>query len=140
MKAVVLVEANLSPEELKLGGANKSKVSIIFTGSNPLKHPKQMEICKQMITLAKKLHFYKPVLLGLGLNGMLEHITDDQLDCYEHLVTDRDDRAGQILLNYDRIHSALDDAITQYGLVKPPLFAKGFTDRNAITFYSDRQV
>jgi len=43
-------------------------------------------------------------------------------------------------LNYDRVHSALDDAITEFNLDRPTLFQKSTIDRTALTFYNGREV
>ena len=140
VKAVVLIEleGNLDPEDLKLLGANKSKVNFVYTGP-ALSNLKQKEICKKIVSLGTQLNKYKPVMLALGLNGLLAEITDEEIDAYEHLVENRDDRAGQVLLNYDRIYNALESAITEHNLIRPPLF-KGYIDRNALTKYSGKQV
>ena len=141
VNAVVLVDANMGPEDIRLTGANESKVSFVATGSTPLKHARRMELCQAMENLGRELHAYLPVLLGLGLCTMLNRITDLELAAYDGILkTDGDDREGQILLNYDRVHSELDDAITKYGLDRPLLLQSGTIDRTSLTCYNNREV
>ena len=140
VNAVVFVDANLSPSDVKLAGANESKVTFIATGSDPLQHPNRMELCKEMVTMAQELHRFLPVLLSVGLNCMLKRVTDSECASYDGILKqDGDDRESQVLLNYDRVHSALDDAITEFGLERPPLFKKPTIDRNALTYYNGRE-
>ena len=79
VNTVLLVEANLSPSGVKLTGGNESKVSFIATGSTALTHPAKLELCKEMIGIARQLHSHLPDLLSLGLNCMLEPITTPQV-------------------------------------------------------------
>ena len=141
VNAVVLVDANMGPEDIRLTGANESKVVFIATGSTPLEHKNRMKLCQEMENLARELFLYLPVLLGLGLSTMLGRITDLELEAYDgSLKNDGDDREGQIFLNYDRVHSALDDAVTRYGLERPLLLQSGTIDRTALTYYNNREV
>ena len=141
VNSVVFVDANLSPSDVKLTGANESKVAFIATGSKPLQHPNRLDLCQEMVTLAKELHQHLPVILSLGLNCMLKRVTDEQCAAYDGILKqDGDDREGQVLLNYDRVHSALDDAITEFNLDRPALFQKSTIDRTALTFYNGREV
>ena len=141
VNAVVLVDANMGPEDIHLTGANESKVVFLATGSTPLQHKKRMELCQEMENLARELYSYLPVILGLGLNTMLKRITDSEMEAFDGVLKkDGDDREGQIFLNYDRLHSALDDAITMYGLERPLLFQTGGIDRNTLTFYNEKVI
>ena len=94
-----------------------------------------MRICGDIINLSKKLYSYKPVLLSLALCSGLSRISDELLDDYTHIVPDRDDRKCQILLNFDRLHGMIEEAIVKYGLNRPGLFTLNYIDRNAITHY-----
>ena len=140
VRSVMFVDANLDPDDLNLLGANISKVVFVASGSVALKHAKRMEKCGLIISLSKKLNKYKPVLLGVALHCMLKRITDDQLDDYECILTDRDDRIGQVILNYDRLHGVLEEAIEKYQLVRPPLFKLNFIDRHSLVRYNQREV
>ena len=44
IRAVLMVNANKDPSDLKLEGANRSKVNFICTGKTALDHPNRMEI------------------------------------------------------------------------------------------------
>ena len=141
VNAIVYVDANLDPDGVKLTGANASKVYFIASGSQRLKHPNRLKLCEDMIKSAKQLRTFLPVLLGLGLDCLLEKITDDDLLAYEDVMKDPDDdRFAQVLLNYDRVHSALADAITEYTLDPPLLFQTQTIDRTALTYYNGKQV
>ena len=141
VNSVVLIDANMGPEDIRLSGANESKVIFVATGSTPLQHSKRMELCQEMENLARDLYKYLPVILGLGLCSMLKRITDPQMEAYDGILkVDGDDREGQVLLNYDRLHSAIDDAITFYDLDRPLLFQSDTIDRNALTYYNNREV
>ena len=141
VNAVVFVDANLSPEDISLDNANETKVTFIATGSTPLEHANRMQLCQEMEDLARELYTYLPVLLGLGLCSMFKQITDLQLEDYKGILKqEKDDREGQVLLNYDRVHTALDDAIVEYDLERPLLFQCGFIDRTALTFYNNKEV
>jgi hypothetical protein len=141
VNAVVLVDANMSPEDIRLEYANESKVIFIATGSTPLMHDRRLELCQEMEDLARELYSYLPVLLGMGLNTMLKRVTDAETAVYDGLLKkDRDDREAQVFLHYDRVHAALDDAITEYRLERPLLFHRNPIDRTALTFYNNREV
>ena len=47
---------------------------------------------------------------------------------------------GQVLLNYDRVYRAIENAVDDYLLKKPKLMQNDFIDRKALTFYNNRQV
>ena len=141
INAAVLVEANLSPENIKFTTANESKCIFIATGSTPLQHPNMMKLCKDIENLGRELHMYLPVLCGLGLATMLDPITDEQLAVYEGLLrVDGDPRDGQVLLNYDRVHKEVKDANDLYNLEKPLLYQASAIDRTALTIYNGREV
>ena len=142
VNTVLLVEANLSRSTVKLTEGNETKVSFLATGSEPLTHPSKLEMCKEMVKLARQLHQYLPVLYGMGLSCMYKDITTPDLPEYDGMMNkDRDDRQGRILLQYDRVYSALQDAIIRHGLDTPLLFQYPFgIDRRALTFYNGRKV
>ena len=120
INSVVMVEANLSPAGVKLTGGNASKVSFIATGSKALDHEFKLELCKEIILLAGQLHQYLPVIFGLGLSCMLEEITTAELRGYDGVLReDGDDRQGQVLHNYDRLYSVLQESIIKYELEVP---------------------
>ena len=97
--AVVLVDANLSPEDIRLDHANESKVIFVATGSTPLQHDRRLELCQEIEDLSRELYTFLPVLLGLGLSTMLKRITDTELATYDGLLrNDRDDREGQVII------------------------------------------
>ena len=141
VNAVLLIDANMSPEDIRLDHANESKVIFLATGSSPLQHRKKLQLCQEMEDLARELYTYLPVLLGLGLNTMLKKVTDAETEVYDGILrTDRDDREAQVLLNYDRVHAAIEEAIEEYDLEKPHLFNKIPIDRTTLTFYNQRQL
>ena len=141
VNAVLLIDANMSPEDIRLDHANESKVIFLATGSTPLQHRNKLKLCQEMEDLARELYTFLPVLLGLGLNTMLQKVTDAETEKYDGILrTDRDDREAQVLLNYDRVHEALEEAIEEHGLEKPPLFNKILIDRTTLTFYNQREV
>ena len=43
---------------------------------------------------------------------------------------------GQLLLDYDRLYTAVEEAIDEHQLPKPALFSKGYIDRTSMTFYN----
>ena len=97
----------------------------------------------EMENAARKLHTFKPVLLGLGLSAMLNKITDDQQPEYDSfLKTPGDEREAQVHLNYDQLFERISTAITKYELEPPLLFAKGHVDRNSLchTSWNEDQV
>ena len=141
VNAVLLIDANMSPADIRLDHANESKVIYLATGSSPLQHRNKLRLCQEMEDLARELYTFLPVLLGLGLSTMLKKVTDAETETYDGILrTDRDDREGQVLRNYDRLHEAIDEAIEEYGLEKPPLFEKIPIDRTSLTYYNERQV
>ena len=141
VNAPVLIEANLHPDDIKFTTANDSKVIFIATGSTPLEHKRMMKLCKDIEDLGRELHSYLPVLIGLGLKTMLTVITDEGREAYDGILrTDGDPREGQVFINYDRVHSVLDEAITTYGFERPLLFQKHTLDRTALTFFNTREV
>ena len=143
VNSVVFIEANLDPSDViaLLKNANESKTVFIASGSKPLSHDRRKAKCKEMIAAAKQLYVYCPVLLGIGLSCMLTEIGDDDLPQYDGLLkTDKDDRTGQSLLDYDRVHKVLSDAITEFELDPPLLFQKSEIDRTALTFYNGKEV
>ena len=100
-----------------------------------------MTLTNEMEAAARKLHKFKPVLLSLGLNGMLPVVTDEQLAEYEGLLkVAGDEREAQVVLNYDRIYEFIREAIYKHELDPPPLFQKGHIDRLSLTFYKTSQV
>jgi len=137
-RAVVHISANLDPGDIKLWGANESKVKFIASGSIPLKHPRKLKLCDDMEKAARELRSYLPVLLGIGVQCVIPKIVDEQLNAYDGLTKVEDDeREGQILVNYDRVWTAIDIAIDEYKLPKPELFKKGYLDRTALTHYNN---
>ena len=141
VNAVLLVDANLNPKDIVLKYANESKVIFVATGSTPLRHARRMELCQEMENKARELHTYLPVLLGLGLSCMLDRITDQELALYNGLLkTDGDDRQGQVLLHFDRVHTALEIIIAELNLTRPLHFKCSPIDRTALIFYNEREV
>ena len=143
INAPVLIEANLSPEDILFKTANESKCIFIYTGSTPLKHKSMMKLCQEIEDHCRELHKYLPALLGLRLNTMIDKITDEELEIYEGILkVDGDPREGQVLLNYDRVHGVLQDAIERYKLERPLLYQCSTTsiDRTTLTFYNNRMV
>ena len=95
-RAVVHISANVSPEDIKLTGANQSKVKYIASGSTTLRHPRKLALCKEMEKAANELRSYLPVLLGMGVQCVLPTIVDEQLDQYDGILNaDRDEREGE---------------------------------------------
>ena len=140
INAAVLIEANLSPDDIKFTTANESKCIFIATGSSPLQHKHMLSLCQEIVDLGKELHSHLPFLCGLGLATMLQPLTDAQLEVYEGILrVDGDPREGQVLLNYDRMYFELEGAIDKYNLEKPPLY-QGSIDRTALTFFTNREV
>ena len=138
---MVLIDANMSPEDIRLDHANESKVMFLATGSKPLHHRNKLKLCQEMEDLARSLYFNLPTIISIGLNCMLQRVTDDQTVIYDGMLrTDRDERQAQGFLNYDRVHTALDEAIEEYGLEKPKLFNKIPIDRTSLTYYNNREV
>ena len=136
VNAVVMIDANLHPDDIRLDNANDSKVTFIATGSIPLEHERLMALCQEMEDLARELHQYLPVILGLGLCNMKKPISDFELAGYSGILKNKkDQREGQVLLNYDRVHSALDDAITEHDIERPLLFQLDHVDRTALIFF-----
>ena len=141
VNAVLMIDANMSPSDIRLDHANESKVIFLASGSTPLQHKNKLQLCQEMENLARELHTYLPVLAALGLSTMLQKVTDEETEVYDGILrTDRDDREAQVILNYDRVHEALEEAIEEHGLVKPPLLEKIPIDRTALTFYNVREV
>ena len=93
-----------------------------------------------MLTLSKKLRLYKPVLLGIALRTTLIRVNDEELNNFIHIVPDRDDRKCQTLLNYDRLHEVIEEAIEEYQLPRPGLFQHDYIDRHALTYYMNEGV
>ena len=94
-RAVVHIDANVTPSDIKLTGANESKVKFIASGSTQLKHAKKLALCNEMEAVAKQLRKYLPVILGLGLQCLLQKISDDELHSYEEILKeDGDEREG----------------------------------------------
>lgn len=96
-RAVVHISANLDPGDIKLWGANESKVKFIASGSIPLKHPRKLKLCDDMEKAARELRSYLPVLLGIGVQCVIPKIVDEQLNAYDGLTKVEDDeREGTI--------------------------------------------
>ena len=76
VNAVLLIDANMSPADIRLDHANESKVIYLATGSSPLQHRNKLRLCQEMEDLARELYTFLPVLLGLGLSTMLKKVTD----------------------------------------------------------------
>ena len=141
VNAPVMIEGNLHPDDIKFTTANNTKCIFVATGSTPLKHKNMMKLCKEVEELGRELHLYLPVLIGLGLKTMLDVVTDDELEVYEGILRkDGDPREGQVMVNYDRVHSVLDDAVDRFDLERPLLFQKSSIDRTALTFFTKREV
>ena len=101
-KNVVHIDANLSPEDIKLSGANESKLAFIYSGSKPLKHPSKLQLTNEMENEAKLLHKFLPVVLALGIKSTLNEVSDMQLLEYEGLLkADADEREGRKCLNFN---------------------------------------
>ena len=95
-KAVVYISANMSPEDIKLTGANASKVKFMASGSSPLKHPRKLYLCSEMEKAARELRGYLPVLLGLGVQCVIPLIVDEELEAYDGILKDEsDEREGE---------------------------------------------
>ena len=95
-KAVVHIDANISPPDIKFQGANESKVKFIASGSLPLKHPRKLYLTREMEEAAKLLRTYLPVLIGLGLQSFLPWIKPEELLAYDGILkVDDDEREGQ---------------------------------------------
>ena len=95
-KAVVHIDANISPNDIKLEGANESKIKFIASGSLPLKHPRKLHLTREMEEAAKLLRKYLPVLIGLGLQCFLPQIEPEELLAYDGILkVDDDEREGQ---------------------------------------------
>ena len=89
----------------------------------------------------RELYSHLPVLYGLGLNTMLDQITDPELEAYDGLLrVDRDPREGQFFLNFDRLHGALEAAIETYEFERPTLFESNSIDRSSLCFFNGREV
>ena len=100
-KNVVHIDANLSPEDLKLNGANESKITFIYSGSKPLNHPNKMQITNEMEYEAKQLHRYLPIVLALGIKSTLTQVNDLQLLEYEGLLkVEADEREGRKIMHF----------------------------------------
>ena len=141
VNSVLMIDANMSPSDIRLDHANESKVIFLATGSQPLQHKKKLQLCQEMENLARELYSYLPVLAGLGLSSMLKKVTDEETELYDGLLrTDRDDREAQVIRNFDRVHELLDEAIDEHGLVRPLHFRKIPIDRTSLTFYNQREV
>ena len=94
-KAIVHISANVNPKDIKLTGANESKVKFVASGSIPLAHPEKLKLCRRMEEAAKRLRTYLPVLLGLGAQCLLPPIEDEQLALYDGVLkVDGDEREG----------------------------------------------
>ena len=95
-KAIVHISANKTPNQIKLTGANESKVKFVASGSTPLAHPRKIKLCVEMEQAAQKLRTCLPVLLGLGVQCLLPPIEDDQLALYDGILkVDGDEREGE---------------------------------------------
>ena len=90
---------------------------------------------------AKKLHKYKPVMLGLALSSMLPEVTDEQIADYDGILkVPGDDREAQIIHNFDALHGFVKEQIQLHNLDAPPLFQLGHIDRNCLLYYNKKQV
>ena len=102
-KNVVHISANVDPKDIRLDGANESKVKFIASGSKPLEHDSKMKLTEIMERSASKLHKFLPVILGLGIQSTIPRIKDDDLKVYDGILKiDRDEREGmcQVLIFY----------------------------------------
>ena len=85
----------MSPEDIKLTGANSSKVKFIASGSSALKHTRKLYLCSEMEKAARELRGYLPVLLGLGVQCVIPLIVDEELEAYDGILKDEsDEREG----------------------------------------------
>ena len=141
VNAPVLIEANLSPEDIRFTTANESKCIFIATGSTPLQHKHMMVLCQDIESLGRELYKYLPVLCGLGLATMLNKVTDEQLEVYQGLLrVDGDPRDGQFFLNFDNLHFELKEAIEKYNLEEPLLYKAYPIERSTLTIYNGSEV
>ena len=140
--AIVHIDANVLPEDIlpHLDPPMVNKLYFIFTGQTPLEHPEEMQLIDEMLEDSLKLHEYLPVLYGMGLDALLPRITQAQLaDISDVLNNPKDKREGQIILQYDNIFKACQDAITRFNLDAPPLFNSGDIDRTALIYFNHQQ-
>jgi hypothetical protein len=140
--AIVHIDANVLPDDIlpQLDAPMHNKMYFIYTGQTPLEHPDELELIDQMLDDAVKLHEYLPVLLSMGLDAFLPRITQVQLtDISDVLANPKDKRQGQIILQYDIIFKACQDAITRFSLDTPPRFSSGDIDRTALIYFNHPQ-
>ena len=78
--------------------------------------------------------------MGLALCCCFTGVTDEKLDEYEVILGDRDDRLGQGLYDYDRLHACCEEAIVSYNLNRPQLFKLEFVDRYALLHHVTDKV
>ena len=64
----LFVSANLTQKQVeqKLPGPVRSKLCLLYTGDQSLKHENLSELCSEIIHAARQLYKYLPSLLGLG--------------------------------------------------------------------------
>ena len=90
---------------------------------------------------ARALHRYKPVMLGLALSSMLPEVTDEQIADYEGILKEPgDDREAQLIHNFDNVHGHVKQQIAEHELDEPPLFKKGYIDRNCLLYFNKATV
>ena len=74
-RTVLMVNANASPKNLKFEPAVRSKVSMIRSPIQSLKHKRKLSLTKEMVKEAKINHPQLPSILGLGINKDFLNLT-----------------------------------------------------------------
>ena len=69
-RTVLMVNANALPEDLNFEPGVRSKVSMISSPIQRLKHGMKLSITKQMVAAAKINHLQLPSILGLGIQTL----------------------------------------------------------------------
>ena len=67
-RTVLMVNANSTPDDLKLESGVRSKVSIITTPIDRLVHRHKLQKTKQLVKEAQGDHVFFPSVLGLGMS------------------------------------------------------------------------
>ena len=94
---VVHISANITPSEIKLDGANESKVKFVASGSKPLHHATKLKLTDEMEKAATELHKYLPVLAGIGIKSVIPRITDEELLAFNGILkVEGDEREGSL--------------------------------------------
>ena len=90
----------------------------------------------------KELNRFLPVLFSLGVKCILPRVSRDELDGLAGVLKQpRDRREGQVLIGYDRLFSALKEAVIRFDLNMPPLLRSENIDRMSLIYFNiDRTV